>query len=234
MGPSDVTINGGATVVRPGDLVQVERELLLVSAVQGAQCTVSRGVNGSTQAAHNAGAAVYVLASKTVILPFPKGFFGSPYCGDWSYPILLPDVRVACADLWVTNAVGDSPKSTICLTHSVANGMRTLMGGQYSVQVSGYLSVDSVACPALIIDTKRSVGQIYAGLGTAADSEVQVRVNVNGVPYCVLSVPAGMIVSNSVDGFGLPPLEPGALLTVSILSVGKTYPGADLTVFVQV
>ncbi len=37
-----------------------------------------------TAAAHAAQAAVYTLASKTVIAPFPADFFGSPYSGSWS------------------------------------------------------------------------------------------------------------------------------------------------------
>ena len=62
---------------------------------------------------------------------------------------------------------------------------------------------------------------------------MQLQLNVNGAAYCELTFAAGAIVSNSVDGFGRPPLEANSQLTLSILSVGQTYPGADLTVVIR-
>ena len=59
------------------------------------------------------------------------------------------------------------------------------------------------------------------------------QLNVNGTAYCTLAFTPGMIVSNSVAGTTLPPLTVGAQLTLSVLSVGTTYPGADLTVLVR-
>jgi hypothetical protein len=218
-----------------GSMVQIDGEVVQVTAVanNGAAYTITRAAQGSTAAAHAAGAPVYLLEAQTTILPFPEDFFGSPYSGDWSYPILLPDVRVACAQLYVTNALGNSQTASVCMTHSTESGLRTLMGGQYSIQVNGFLAVDQSAAPALVVETARSVGTVYAVLGTAADAEVQLQLNVNGTAYCQLTIAAGMIVSNSVDGFTLAPLNAGAQLTLAVLAVGQTYPGADLTVFLQ-
>jgi hypothetical protein len=62
---------------------------------------------------------------------------------------------------------------------------------------------------------------------------VQLQVNVNGVSYCQLTIPIGLLVSNSVDGATLPPLVSGAQITLAVLSVGQTLPGADLTVLIR-
>jgi len=70
-------------------------------------------------------------------------------------------------------------------------------------------------------------------LGTAADAQVQLQLNVNGAAYCTLAFTPGMIVATSVAGTTLPPLASGAQLTLSVLSVGTVNPGADLTVLVR-
>ncbi len=134
---------------------------------------------------------VYHLLSQTAIAPFPPEFFGSPYSGSWSYPIALPDVRVASAELFVTNQKGNSPTKDICLTHTTDSGLRTLSGGQYSIQVDGYLAVDQSAAPALVMEASHSVRDVYAVLGTAADAAVGLQLNVNGASYCQLTLPRG-------------------------------------------
>jgi len=111
--------------------------------------------------------------------------------------------------------------------------LRTLSGGQYSIQVSGFLAVDQSAAPALVIEAAHSVRDVFAILGTAADNVIQLQLNVNGSAYCQLSLAASAIVSDSVDGSTLPPLQPESQVTLSILSVGQTYPGADLTVLIR-
>jgi hypothetical protein len=168
-----------------------------------------------------------------VIASFPPDFFGSAYSGSWSYPILLPDVRVGSAELFVTNQLGNSPTASISLTHTVDNGLRTLSGGQYSIQVEGFLAVDQSATPALVIEKPHAVRDVYAVLGKAADAPVQLQINMNGALYCQVTFAPGSPVSNSVDGFTLPPLSAGAQMTLSVLSVGQTYPGADLTVLIR-
>ncbi|HWC99458.1 MAG TPA: phage tail protein [Candidatus Sulfopaludibacter sp.] len=216
-----------------GDMIQIDAEIMQVTGVQGAQYTVTRGILGTQAADHSAAAAVYHLSLKTVIAAFPKGFFGSPYSGSWSYPIVMPDVRIGGAQLFVTNSKGESPTATIALTHSVDNGLRTYAGGQYSLQVDGYLAVELSATPPVVVDSKRSVRDIYGVLGTAADAAVQFQVNVNGAPYCQCTFQPGLMVSSSVSGLTLPPLEQQSQITLSVLSVGSTYPGADLTVVVR-
>jgi hypothetical protein len=229
-----LTLNS-AGLGQTGSIVQIDAEVMQVTAVSnnGTQYTVTRGLHGSTAATHSAQAPVYQLSNLPVIAPFPREFFGSLYSGNWTYPILLPDVRVASAQMFVTNEKGNGPIASICLTHNVDNGLRTLSGGQYSIQVDGFLAVDQSAAAPLVADTAHSVRDVFAVLGTSADQPVQLQVNVNGASYCQLTIPIGLLVSNSIDGATLTPLVSGAQITLSVLAVGQTLPGADLTVLIR-
>jgi hypothetical protein len=237
IGAADTTLTlnsaGGAAA---GTVIRIEGEVLQVTAIAngGTQYTVTRGAYGTTAAGHNAAALVYQLAVTTVIAPFPPQFFGSGYSGSWSYPVTLPDVRIACAQLFVTNSKGNSPAAAIPLTHNVDYGLRTLSGGQYSIQVEGFLAVDQMAAPALVVDTAHSVRDVYAVIGTSADQDVKAQLYVNGASYGVpLIIPTGQPVSNSIDGAVLPPLAAGAKITLAITQVGQSLPGADLTVLIR-
>jgi hypothetical protein len=218
-----------------GSVLQIDGEILTVSAVadNGTQYSVARGVDGSTPVPHVAAAPVYHLTNQTTIMPFPDGFFGSPYSGNWTYTIALPDVRIGSAELFVTNDVGNSPLTGICMTHNVDNGLRTLSGGQYSIQVDGFLAVEQCVAPPLVVETAHSVRDVFAILGSAADAQVQVQVDLNGALYCTLTFGPGTISSNSVDGSTLLPLPEMGQLTVAVLSVGEVIPGADLTVTIR-
>jgi hypothetical protein len=190
-------------------------------------------VNGTVAESHNAATPVYSLACQTTIVPFPPGFFGSPYSGSWSYAISLPDVRVGGAELFVTNQKGNSSTTGICMTHNDESGLRTLSGGQYSIQVDGFLAVEQCVAPAIVIESTHSVRDVFAILGTAADAQVQLQVSVDAAPYCTLTFAPGAIASNSILGSALPPLPAMAQVTVAVLSVGQTQPGANLTVIIR-
>jgi len=144
----------------------------------------------------------------------------------------LPDARVASAELFVTNNKGNSQMGSACLTHNTQNGLRTLSGGQYTIQVDGYLSVDQSAAPPLVIEAAHAVGQIYAVLGQAADTGITLQLNVNGSAYCTLTFDPFSAVSKGIDGSTLPPLAQSSQVTLSIMSVGHSSPGADLTVLI--
>ena len=227
-----LSANGAAA---PGSLVQLDGEVVRVDAGQngGTQYQVTRGMHTSPAAAHAAGKLVYPLLTKAAIAAFPPQFFGSPYSGSWSYEVALPDARVASAELFVTNGLGNSPVKDIYLTSTVDNGLRTLSGGQYSIQVTGYLAVEQSAAPAIVVDATHTVRDVFAVLGTVADAPVNLQLNLDGAAWCTLTVAAGAITSAAVTGNGLGPLTAGAKLTLSVLTVGQTYPGADLTVVVR-
>jgi hypothetical protein len=202
-------------------------------ANSGLQYQVTRGMHTSPAAAHTAQAPIYALQNKTVIAAFPPDFFGSPYSGSWSEAVTLPDVRVASAELFVTNRLGNSPVRSICLTSAVDGGLRTLSGGQYSIQVDGYLAVEDSVAPLLVVEAAHSVRDVFAVLGSVADAEVRLRVDLNGAAYCTLSIPAGTTISAAADGNDTGPLASGAKVTLAVLAVGQTYPGADLTVLIR-
>ena len=236
VGTGDVLLSlSSAGSAQAGSYIQIELEVMRVEAVanNSTQYSVTRAMDGSQAAAHAAQTPVYHLQSKTVITPFPPEFFGSPYSGSWSYPIALADVRVASAELFVTNQKGNSPAQGIYLTHTTDSGLRTLASGQYSIQVDGYLAVDQSAAPALVMEAAHSVRDVYAVLGAAADAAVSIQLNVNGTSYCQLTFAAWATLSNTVDGNTLGPLPLGAQVTLSVLSVGQTTPGSDLTVIIR-
>jgi hypothetical protein len=62
---------------------------------------------------------------------------------------------------------------------------------------------------------------------------VALQLNLNGASYCQLTIAAWATASNTVDGNTLPPLPAGAQVTLSVLSVGSTVPGSDLTVIIR-
>jgi hypothetical protein len=234
---TDTTIElAASSTAVAGSFVQVDAEVIRVDAVEngGLRWQVTRGMHLSAAGAHAARSVPYPLSNKIVIAPFPAGFFGSPYSGTWSLPVSLPNVRVASADLFVTNRAGNSVTRSICLTTTLDRGLRTLSGGQYSIQVDGYLAVEQSAAPALLVEAAHAVRDVYAVMGTAADAEVRLQVNVDGAAYCTLAIPQGQLNSPAADGNSLAPLAPGAKITLSILAVGQTYPGADLTVLIRI
>ena len=228
----DLTSAGSAAA---GTYVQIDGEVMRVEEVQdsGVRYRVTRGVHGSPAAAHAVQSAVYELRSKAAIASFPKDFFGSPYSGSWSYAVSLPNVRVASAELFVTNRMGNSPTKGIYLTATLDNGLRTLSGGQYSIQVNGFLAVQQSAAPALVVEAPHAVRDVFAVLGTVADAPVALQLNVDGASWCTVTIPPGTVTSPATDGSGLAPLAPGGKLTLSVLSVGQKYPGMDLTVVVR-
>jgi hypothetical protein len=99
--------------------------------------------------------------------------------------------------------------------------------------VDGYLAVESAVAPALVVEAAHSVRDVFAVLGSVADAVVRLRVDVDGSPYCTLSIPAGMTTSPAADGNVTGPLAAGAKVTLAVLSVGQTYPGANLTVLIR-
>jgi hypothetical protein len=191
-------------------------------------------MHGTTAVTHASGARVYPLQSKVAIASFARDFFGSPASGGWGMPVLLADARVASAELFVTNSKGDSPTAVFAVTQTIDRGLRTLSGGQYSIEVEGFLAIENGAAPDLLIEATHSVLDIYAVVRLKpTESPVVIRLNQNGALYCTLTIPPNSQFSNTVDGFLLPPLLSGARVTMDITSVGGTNPGSDLTVIVR-
>ena len=236
MAATDTVLNlTPAGTAAAGSFVQVEAEVMQVAAVAngGVQYHVTRGMHGTTAAAYAAQVPMYQLQSTVAVAPFPLDFFGSPLSGNWSYPISLPNTKVASAELVVTNSRGNSPAAAINLTQSVDYGLRTLSGGQYSFQVQGFLAVDSNPAPNVVVEAAHAVQDVYAIVKQApAGGPITITLSQNGSAYCTLTIPDGGTVSPSVDGFGMPLLAQ-AQLSIAITEVGQMTPGSDLTVILR-
>ncbi len=222
-----------------GDLVQIEAEILEVTGVSGGgtQYQVIRGSYGSTAAAHVAGALLYHLRRSIVIVPFVRGFFGSPASGAFSYSVFLPNVRIGAAELFMTNAVGGGLVAKAAFGATVDQGLRTLAGGQLSIQAQGYLAIQTGAAPPLVMEDSHIARDIFAVVREApSGAAIELQLRQNSSVYCTLTIPDGQTISNVVSGFGLTPLAADALLDLDITSVptaAGTLPGRDLTVTIR-
>jgi hypothetical protein len=227
---TDTTVEFAGPVAA-ASFVQIDGEVLLVGTTDsGGNTTVQRAMQATAAASHLVTALVYTLGEKVAIVPFVKNFFGSPASGDWTYSLQLPGVRVASAELYMTNSLGDGAISTISLTGTNDNGLRTLGGGQFSFQITGYLAIQTGAAPNVIVDVDRVVGEIYAVLRTpSSGAGVTLQLNLNGSLYTTVQFDLGATTSGIVDGFGLPVLHAGDQLSLDVVGVGTTNPGSDLT-----
>ncbi len=234
-----VGITTSSVVTSPvGSLVQIGAELVQIVEASGPVLTVTRGVQGSVAEGHAAGELVFPLEQKTFVVPFSRGFFGSPASGSFSFPIFLPDVRLTAADLFMTNSRGNGETGKALFTGYVNDGLRTLSGGQISIQVEGHLAIQTGAAPEVVIEEGHSVRDVFATVRQAPTlAPIELRLNLNGAEYCTLTIPAGSNVTPAVvNGFNLRPLNALDKLSLDIVSLGQTAsttPGRDLTVTIR-
>jgi len=236
---ADVTADDEAvrfeSPVASGCLVHIGREVLLAADTTSDGLTaVQRGIHRTEAAAYPTGTPAYLLKEKIAIVPFIKNFFGAAASGDWKSSLELPGVRIASVEMYATNAVGNGHITANPYTSSNDNGMRTLGGGQFSFQISGYLAIQTGAAPVVIVDADRAVGDIYGILRTpAAGAGVTLQINLNGNQYATVQFDPLATVSRGVNGFGLPPLRAGDELSLDVTGVGTTSPGSDLTLVMR-
>lgn len=225
-----------------GQIIQIGTELMSVLAVEQAAntYTVIRGVLASAATTHNAGDLVLHLDSTTVVVPFAANFFENRASINYLHTLSLPDVRIAAAEFYVTNSFGNSQARQTSYTLQPDGGLRTLSGGQFAIQVSGYMATQTDAAPPLLIETSHAVQDIRAAVNQAAAGyTISVDVLQNGTEYCNVSIPTGETTSQVLDGSGLSPLVSGGSLTINVtLQViagfaGTVSPGRDLTVTIR-
>ena len=222
-----------------GDFVQIEAEILEVSGVAGGgtQYEVVRGSFGCTAVAHAAATLAYHLRRLIVLVPFVRGFFGSPASEAFSYSVFLPSVRIAAAELYMTNAVGGGLVKKAQFVTTPDQGLRTLAGGQLSIQAQGYLAIQTGASPPLVIEDAHVARDIFAVVREApAGGAIELQLRQNTATYCSLTIADGETISNVVSGLGLAPLSANDRLDLDILSVptaAGTLPGRDLTVTIR-
>lgn len=231
----ELNSDGGATA---GSYIQIGPEVMRVEEIAtGGAYQVERGYFGTPITNHDVGAVVFHLKKRVNVIPFVRDFFGSPASGSFSFPIYLPNARVAAAELFVTNSRGNSPVAQRGFTANVDSGIRTFSGEQLMCQVDGFLAIESGASPVAIVGGWRAVRDAFAVVRESpSGGPIVLRVLVNNAEYCNLTIPPGATLSNTVSGFNLPPLPDGAIVSVDIISVpasGAASPGRDLTVTIR-
>lgn len=238
----DITADAGdaglsGPTIPNGTLVQVDSELVLVTGTSANNYTVTRGAYGTQPAAHTANTPAYPLEADVAVLPFVPHLFGTPASGEYSYTLSLPHTRIAASELFVTNAFGNSPACQTAVTNTTDEGLRTLTGGQITIQIQGNIAIQTAAAPPFVVDTERAIRDIYAVAGQApSGGAVVLNVTVNGSALCQLTIADGAAISNVVNGFGLAPLQEQAQVNVDITSVpGGTndVSARDLTVTIR-
>ena len=113
-----------------------------------------------------------------------------------------------------------------------------MSGGQLSIQVEGYLAVQTDAAPPLTVETALAVRDIFATVNEAPHlGTVTLQLRVGSTVYCTLTIAADATVSSPlVSGFGLPALASGGLLSLDVTAVPTatgSLPGRDLTVTIR-
>jgi hypothetical protein len=240
MGTSDVSFSVATAVsASSGDLVQIDSEVMIVhqSVTNSTSVPVTRASHGTAAAVHAVQAGVYLLEEKIFVMPFAQDFFGSPSSGSYAFPITIPDVRIAAAELFMTNSRGNSSVAAESFTNTTDLGLRSLLGGQLTIQIEGPLAIQTNAAPPLVVDTSCSVRDVSAVVQDAPTAaSVTMQVTQNGNVYCELTIATGATASNVVDGFALGPLQAQAIIGLNITSVtqtANTSPGSDLTVTIR-
>jgi hypothetical protein len=236
-----ITLSSAGPAVA-GDLIQIDAEILEVTGTSGGGTiyAVTRGSHGSIAAAHSitpTPALVYHLTQSVAIVPFVNGFFGSPASGSYSNSIFLPDVRVGAAEFFVTNSFGSGPVAVGSYGGTTDEGLRTLAGGQMSIQVVGYLAIQTDAAPPLVVEAALAMRDLFAVVNEApSGGAITVQLRQGSTVFGTLTIADGTTTSNVVDGFGLAPLSASAIVSLDIVSVptaAGTLPGADLTVIIR-
>ena len=217
----------------------MEQEIIRLNArtADGTGFVIDRGLDTTTAAAHSAQAVALPLDQMTVSFPFLEDFFGSPASGNWAQSIVLANARICSAELFFTNSQGNGATAAGAFTSFVGGGLRTLTGGQVTLQVPGYLAVQDGAVPTLDPGATYSVRDVYAYVNSAptGTTGISLQVTLNGQAYCpLLSIPCGGTQSASLDGASLPVLRAGAKIGLNIQTVGDQAPGSDLTVVIRV
>ncbi len=205
-----------------GDLIQIEAEILEVTATSGGGTvyTVARGSHGSTAATHLAAVLIYHLARNVTIVPFVNGFFGSPASGSYSHSIFLPDVRVGAAEFFVTNSIGGGPVAGGVVWGDDGPGAANAGGRADSIQVEGYLAIQTDAAPPLIVEDSCAVRDMFAVVNEApSGGAIRLQLRHGSTVFCSSDYRGWATTSNVVDGFGLVALAAGAQLSLDIVSV---------------
>ncbi|MEP7361801.1 MAG: phage tail protein [Acidobacteriota bacterium] len=228
-----------AVSISPGTLLRLGPELMraVSSTLDSFECELERGVYGTTAVAHEANSEIYQLERKVSTIPIPRQFFGSAGSGDFSYAVPLANSRVLAADLLFTNSRGNSEAGQINFCSLADGGLRVLSGGQISIQVGGYLGIQSPAAPPIVVEEGHAIRDIFAVVKEPpVGAPIVMVLRRNSDVLCHLTIAEGDTISNIVPGEGVEALLSMQQVSLDIVSVGQggsTLPGRDLTVTIR-
>lgn len=228
-----------AGMVAVGGLLLVDREILEVDTIDelAGTVTVLRGSHGTTPAVHAAGTPVYLLQYRTWIVPFPNDFFGSPASGSYTHQISLPDCKVVAANLHATNKKGNGETRRTSYTNNADGGLRTLSGGQITLQVEGHLAIQTDATPPFVVENSHSIRDIFGMVREApVGGPIEIKVRQGQDELTMLTIQPGETMSNVVRGMAIRSLAALSQLSVDIVSIPQgvdVRPGRDLTVAIR-
>ncbi len=235
---TDTTLALSPTYFALPQYMAVDQEVIRLDSTtpDGAGFVIDRGLDTTVAAAHSTQAIAMPLSQLTLTFPFLEDFFGSPASGNWTQSIVLANARICCAELFFTNSQGNGPTTAGAFTSFVGGGLRTLTGGQITLQVPGYLAIQDGAVPTLDPGATYSIRDVYAYVDSApaGTTAISLEVTVNGQNYCALTIACGATQSASVDGSTLPVLRAGEKVGLNVQTVGDQAPGSDLTVVIRV
>ena len=87
----------------------------------------------------------------------------------------------------MTNAVGGGLVAKAAFGATVDQGLRTLAGGQLSIQVEGYLAIQTGAAPPLVMEDAHAARDIFAVVREApSGGAIELQLRQNGSVYCTL------------------------------------------------
>jgi hypothetical protein len=107
----------------------------------------------------------------------------------------------------------------------------------FTLPVSGVLGIQSDAAPAFYLNNDFTAGAVKAYIKSApvgADLTFSIYVGTSITPWITLTIAAGStsVVATSDQVDALTTISANTNVRLAITSVGTTYPGTDLTVFV--
>lgn len=223
-------------------IVQIDSELMSVVLIEASSNTlvVARAALGSAAAPHLAGAVVLTLEASTIVVPFAQKFFANRASQNFINTARFPDIRICGAQFFVTNSFGDSQTSQQCFTALTDGGLRTLSGGQMSLQVTGTLATMQNATPSLLVAASHAVRDVRAVVNQApVGYSLGIELLQNGVPYTSFTIASGTTTSAVIDGVNLPALTALEALSVNVQLntpanyTGTLFAGTDLTVTIR-
>ena len=202
-----------------GSVIQIDSELMSVILIDAPSNTlvVARAALASAVAPHSAGAAVFVLHASTVVVPFAQNFFSNRASQNFIDTEHFPDMRICGAQFFVTNSFGDSQASQQSYTTLPDGGLRTLSGGQLSLQVAGSLATQQSAAPSMLVSASHAVRDVRGSVNRAPTGySIGITVLQNGAAYTNLTISSGATTSNVVDGVALPALTAQQSISINV------------------